>query len=63
MESAEKLGVDVGTQEEVEALLTQLCQLLVGISIMQVGAAGWEDGAEAVRRASAGIAEAGGSTH
>ena len=38
-ETAEKLGVDVATREEVDTLLTQLQQLLVGISIMQV--AGW----------------------
>ncbi|PSC72184.1 aspartate kinase [Micractinium conductrix] len=35
LETAEKLGVDVATREEVEALVTQLTQLLVGISIMQ----------------------------
>lgn len=37
--TAAQLEVDVGAVEEVEALLTQLQQLLVGISIMQVGAA------------------------
>ena len=36
-ETAAKLGVDAATCEEVEGLLTQLQQLLVGISIMQVG--------------------------
>ncbi len=35
-ETASKLGVDGATVEEVETLLTQLQQLLVGISIMQV---------------------------
>lgn len=34
-ETADKLGVDAAAREEVEALLTQLAQLLVGISIMQ----------------------------
>lgn len=34
-EAADTLGVDAGSVEEVEALLTQLQQLLVGISIMQ----------------------------
>ncbi|EFN54755.1 hypothetical protein CHLNCDRAFT_134660 [Chlorella variabilis] len=33
--AAEELGVDAETREEVEMLLTQLQQLLVGISIMQ----------------------------
>ena len=36
-ETAAQLGVDATTCEEVEGLLTQLQQLLVGISIMQVG--------------------------
>lgn len=35
-ETAATLGVDAATVEEVETLLTQLQQLLVGISIMQV---------------------------
>lgn len=35
-ETARELGVDRETCEEVETLLTQLTQLLVGISIMQV---------------------------
>lgn len=39
--AAEELGVDAETREEVEMLLTQLQQLLVGISIMQVGASKW----------------------
>lgn len=34
-DTADKLGVDGAAREEVEALLTQLAQLLVGISIMQ----------------------------
>ena len=41
-ETAAKLGVDAATCEEVEGLLTQLQQLLVGISIMQVGGCGGE---------------------
>ena len=44
-ETAQKLRVDNGCIEEVEALLKQLEQLLVGISIMQVrgrpGRGGW----------------------
>jgi hypothetical protein len=38
--TAEELGVDAPTREEIEELLTQLQQLLVGISIMQVGRGG-----------------------
>jgi aspartate kinase len=34
-ETADKLGIDAAAKEEVEALLTQLAQLLVGVSIMQ----------------------------
>lgn len=34
-ETADKLGVDDSTRDEMESLLTQLTQLLVGISIMQ----------------------------
>ena len=34
-ETADKLGVDAAAREEIENLLTQLAQLLVGISIMQ----------------------------
>ena len=34
-ETAERLGLPAAAREEVEALLTQLQQLLVGISIMQ----------------------------
>ena len=36
-ETAAQLGVEGSACEEVEGLLTQLQQLLVGISIMQVG--------------------------
>lgn len=44
-ETAQKLRVDNGCIEEVEALLKQLEQLLVGISIMQVrGRPGWGGG-------------------
>ena len=39
--TAEELGVDAETREEVETLLTQLQQLLVGISIMQAIRRGW----------------------
>lgn len=55
-ETAQKLRVDNGCIEEVEALLKQLEQLLVGISIMQVrvgwGAPGGRG--EAVSRGRAG---------
>lgn len=34
-QTADKLNVDSATREEIETLLTQLAQLLVGISIMQ----------------------------
>jgi len=34
-ETADKLGVDAKTREDMESLLTELTQLLVGISIMQ----------------------------
>ena len=34
-DTADKLGIDSAAKEEIETLLTQLAQLLVGISIMQ----------------------------
>lgn len=43
-QTAEELGVDAETRGEVDALLTQLQQLLVGISIMQVRGGRWLTG-------------------
>ena len=40
MTTCEELGVEAGVRAEVEKLLQELQQLLVGISIMQVGWAG-----------------------
>lgn len=35
--TCEELGVDAGVRAEVERLLSELQQLLIGINIMQVG--------------------------
>lgn len=44
--TADEIGVDAATRTEMERLLKNLEQLLVGISIMQVGRRVWITGAD-----------------